>query len=113
MAGDFFADALPAADAYVLMEIRHDWADAECVAILSAVRRAAPRGATVLVVESILSDAEPDPRGRTLDIVMLAVTGGRERTAGELATLFERAGLSPGPVVDTGGPLRIAEATAV
>jgi hypothetical protein len=112
-AGDFFADPLPAADAYVLMEIIHDWPDEECVAILSAVRRAAERGATVLVVETILRDDQPDPRGRTLDVLMLALTGGRERTARELSALFDRAGLTAGPVVDTPGSMRIAEATAV
>jgi len=52
----------------------------------------------------------PDPRGRTLDVVMLAVTGGRERTASELGVLFERAGLRAGEVVETAGPLRIVEA---
>jgi hypothetical protein len=112
-AGDFFADPLPVADAYVLMEIIHDWPDEECVAILSAIRRAAGPGATVLVVENILREDEPDLRGRTLDVVMLAVTGGRERTPRELGALFERAGFTAGPVVDTAGPMRIAEATAV
>jgi hypothetical protein len=112
-AGDFFADPLPAADAYVLMEIMHDWPDEECVAILGAIRRAADPGATLLVVENILRDDEPDPPGRTLDIVMLAITGGRERTPRQLHALFDRAGFAPGPVVDTAGPLRIAQATAV
>jgi C-methyltransferase len=112
-AGDFFADALPAADAYVLMEVVHDWPDEECVAILSAIRRAAEPGATVLVVENILREDEPDPHGRILDIVMLAVTGGRERTPRQVGALLERAGFTLGPVVDTAGPMRIAEATAV
>ncbi|MEA2383219.1 MAG: hypothetical protein QOH72_3190 [Solirubrobacteraceae bacterium] len=112
-AGDFFADPLPAADAYILMDVLHDWPDEESVAILSAIRRAAEPGATVLVVENIVRDDEPDPHGRTVDIVMLAVTGGRERTPRELSALFDRAGFRAGPVVDTAGPMRIAEATAV
>ena len=112
-AGDFFVDPLPAADAYVLMEVIHDWADTECIAILSAIRRAARPGAKVLVIESVLSDEALDPRGQTLDLIMLAVTGGRERTATDLNALFERAGLRGGPVIETAGPLRIVEATAV
>jgi O-methyltransferase len=111
-AGDFFADALPAAEAYVLMEIIHDWPDAECVAILSAIRKAAASGATVLVIESILPDEGSDPRGQTLDVVMLAITGGRERTPSKLRELFDRAGLTAGNVIETAGSLRIAEATA-
>ena len=112
-AGDFFVDPLPAADAYVLMEIIHDWPDAECIAILSAIRRAAPLGAKVLVIESVLTEETLDPRGQTLDLIMLAVTGGRERTATELNELFDRAGLSGGTVLETAGPLRLVEATTV
>ena len=55
-AGDFFQDALPVCDAYVLMEIIHDWPDAEALAILEAVRRAAPPQATLLVIEQIVPD---------------------------------------------------------
>jgi hypothetical protein len=112
-AGDFFVDPLPAADAYVLMEVIHDWADAECLAILSAIRRAAPPGATVLVVEDVMPDEQADARSQTLDIVMLSVTGGRERTAGELGELFERAGFRPAGVTETAGAMRIVEGTAV
>lgn len=109
-AGDFFVDALPAADAYVLMEVLHDWADEQCVAVLGAVRRAAPAGAAVLVVENVLDEHGPDPRRGTLDVLMLAVTGGRERTAAQLGALFDRAGLELVRVVDTPGPVRIVEA---
>jgi C-methyltransferase len=111
-AGDFFVDALPAADAYILMEVIHDWADAEAVAILGAVRRAAPPGATVLVIESVIAEEQADPRARTLDVIMLYVTGGRERTASDFRKLFERAGFRYGAVIQTAGPLRIVEATA-
>jgi len=112
-AGDFFVDPVPRADAYVLMEVLHDWPDAECLSILSAIRRAAAPGATVLVVENILAEGRPDPRGRTLDIVMLAVTGGRERTASELSALFGPTGFTEARVIETAGPMSIVEATAV
>ena len=110
-AGDFFVDPLPAADAYLLMEVLHDWPDKEAVAILSAVRRAASPGATVVVIENILSDQDPDPRGHTLDIIMLAVTGGRERTPTQLAKLLDQAGFSQPTIIQTEGPLRLAEAS--
>lgn len=50
-------DALPSCDAYLLMEVIHDWADEESVAILKAVRRAAPAGAKLLPIEAIVPDA--------------------------------------------------------
>jgi C-methyltransferase len=110
--GDFFVDPLPTADAYILMEVIHDWPDAEASAILSAVRRAASPGARVLIIENVLGDAASDPRGHTLDVIMLAVTGGRERTVAQFAGLLERAGFAHSTVIDTGGPLRIVEAVA-
>ena len=95
------------------MEVIHDWGNAECVAILSRIRRAAAPGATVLVVENVLPDEGIDPRGQTLDVIMLAVTGGRERTPSQLSELFNRAGFGDGTVSETAGPLRIVEPTAV
>jgi hypothetical protein len=112
IAGDFLVDALPAADAYLLMEVLHDWADDECVALLAAIRRAARVDATVLVVERVLSDDRPDPRTGTLDVVMLAITGGRDRTSAELGTLFQRTGFVLQRVIPTAGPMRIVEARA-
>ena len=111
-AGDFFVDPLPAADAYILMEVIHDWPDAEAAAILSAIRRAASPSARVLIIENVLADGVADPRGRTLDIVMLAVTGGRERTASQFARLLDSADFRGTTVIETSGPLRIVEAGA-
>jgi C-methyltransferase len=110
--GDFFVDSLPRADAYVLMEVIHDWADEQCVAILKAVRDAAPDDATVIIIENVLPDDELDPRGQTLDAIMLAVTGGRERTPSQLNALLNSARFGQGAVIETAGPLRIVEASA-
>lgn len=112
-AGDFFVDPLPAADAYVLMEVIHDWPDVQAVDILAAVRRAAAPGATVLIIEAVVDDHAPDPVVHTLDVIMLAITGGRERTAVELGRLLGSAGFRLAGVSTTRGALRIVEATAV
>jgi hypothetical protein len=112
-AGDFLVDPLPAADAYVLMEVIHDWPDAESVAILRAIRTAAAPGARVLIIENLLREDEPDPRGLALDIVVLAMVGGRERTAGRLGELLRSCGFGDTRVIPTEGRMRIVEATAV
>ena len=109
--GDFFVDPLPTADAYLLMEVIHDWPDAEEAAILSAIRRAASPGGRVLVIENARENAD-DQRGHTLDVIMLAVTGGRTRTGRQLGALLESVGFTDPRVVDTGGPMRIVEAVA-
>lgn len=109
--GDFFVDPLPAADLYLLMEVIHDWPDAEALAIFTAIRRAASPGARVAVIENVLVD-DNDQRGHTLDVIMLAVTGGRERTSEQLGELLERSGFRDTTVTETGGPLRIVEGVA-
>jgi C-methyltransferase len=107
-AGDFFVDPLPAADTYLVMEVLHDWADAEVLAILTAVRRAATDDAKVLLIEGILPE-NVDPGSLTIDVIMLTVTGGRERTTNELGRLLYAAGFQLNRVIDTTGRLRIAE----
>ncbi len=90
--GDFFKDALPACDAYMLMNVIHDWSDKDAVAILKAVRKAAPANAKLLLIELLLPEKpEPNPV-YMLDIVMLAVVGGRERKRSEYEALFGEAG---------------------
>lgn len=111
-AGDFFADALPVCDAYLVMEVIHDWADDQSVAILRAIRRAAAPGARVLVIEQIIpTDAGPH-WSKMLDIHMLALLGGRQRTRQEYETLFDSAGLSFVREIDTGADISILEAVA-
>ncbi len=112
-AGDFFVDPLPRADVYLLMDIIHDWADAEATAILRAIRLAASPGAVVLIIEGVVPEDVADARVHTLDVVMLAITGGRERTARELGALLYAADFRLSAVIDTAGPLRIVEAIAV
>lgn len=106
------AERLPAADGYVLMEILHGWSDDDCVRILAAVRRAASPGAKLLIIESVLAEDRNDPHSHTLDVIMLVVPGGRERTPGEFARLLEASGFAYVGVTDTAGSMRIVEAAA-
>jgi len=109
-AGDFFRDQLPVADAYVLMEVIHDWADGEATKILSAVRRAAPRHARVLVVEALVSESPGPQFGKMLDIIMLAVTGGRERTRAEYEGLLASTGFRLERIIQTASQYSLVEA---
>ena len=111
-AGDFFVDPLPSADSYILMEVVHDWADAEAGAILHAVRRAAQPTATVLIIEGMIDEQRPDPRVQTLDVLMLAVSGGRERSPDQLEKLLAKADLQLHSIIKTTGPMSIIEAFA-
>jgi hypothetical protein len=110
VAGDFFADPLPACDAYLLMNIVHDWDDADATAILTAVAKAGrPSRATVLLVETLLPE-NPEPHwATTLDVLMLAVTGGRERTTAEYQRLLDLAGIDLVRTLPTATPFSIVE----
>jgi hypothetical protein len=109
-AGDFFNDPLPAADAYLLMDVLHDWDDVDAARILAAVRRAARPQSRVLVVETLVPDTAGPHFGKSLDITMLAVTGGRERTEAQYGVLLRGVGLQLTRVLPTASQYSIVEA---
>jgi hypothetical protein len=112
-AGDFFRDALPSCDAYLLMEVIHDWGDEESVAILKAVRRAAPSHAKLLLIEQMVPN-DPGPHwSKMVDLLMLALLGGRQRTGQEYAALLGRADFCFEREIDTGAGVSILEAVTV
>ncbi len=99
IAGDFF-DAVPAGgDAYVLSWILHDWDDRSAARILANCRGAMREGGRLLVIEMVIPSGEEPPASPDLDrlikaadLEMLAIVGGRERTAAEYRELFMNAG---------------------
>ncbi len=109
-AGDFFKDKLPACDAYLVMEVIHDWNDADSVSILEAIRRAAPLHAKLLLIETMVPD-DPGPHwSKNLDIHMLTFIGGRQRTQEGYSALLAKAGFSFKREIDTGAGISILEA---
>ncbi len=93
--GDFFASVPAGADAYVLKQVLHDWEDEPAVAILRRCREAMEPGGRVLIAERLLPQRVGRAERLTLfvDVLMLAVTGGRERTEAEFRALLEAADL--------------------
>jgi hypothetical protein len=101
VAGDFFTDRLPPAGTYVLAQVLHDWADPDAAAILRNCRRSLPDEGRLVLLEAIMpAGPEPSPV-KVLDLQMLVVPGGQERTeAGWRALLrgggFELTRIAPG-----------------
>jgi hypothetical protein len=89
--GDFFA-SVPAADAYVMKAILHDWSDADSVRILRTIRSAAGPTVRLLIVERVLGGPNDDLDGKLMDLHMLVMPGGLERTLEEWRDLFAAAG---------------------
>ena len=94
------------ADAYLMRWIIHDWADDKAIAILKNVRRAAPPGARLALVEWVLSETADLDAGKWMDINMLVNQGGRERTASEFRTVYDQASFEPEHTIPTPSPLR-------
>ena len=107
--GNFF-ESVPAADTYMMKMILHDWNDERSGVILRNVHRASKPGARLLVMDSVVpaSNAEPS-LARLMDLNMLVMTGGKERTEAEFRELFERAGFNLVKVHATESPVAIVE----
>jgi hypothetical protein len=111
--GDFFAAVPSGGDAYVLSQILHDWDDERCVAILGQCRQAMPDHGKLLVVELVLPEGDEPFLGKWLDLHMLVLLGGRERTAAEYDALFRAAGFRLTRVVPTPPGPSVVEADPV
>ena len=108
VSGSFFEE-VPAADAYLLKSILHDWPDHECVDILRSCARSLRPGGAVLVLETVLGRPGYEVHAAFSDLNMLVMPGGRERTEDEYAALFAAAGLALTRVVDTSTRVSIVE----
>ncbi len=110
--GSFFADPIPEANAYLLMNIIHDWPDKECIKILSAIRNAMPQDARVLIIETVVPSTPEPHLSKELDIAMMALPGGMERTQEEYSTLASKCALRLVSAIATISPYSILEMAA-
>ena len=95
IAGDFFADPLPAGDLYSLGRILHDWSDAQIAKLLPKVYAALPAGGGVLVAEALVNEERTGPVHALMqDLNMLVCTDGHERTFEEYRALLEANGFT-------------------
>jgi len=112
VAGDFF-EGVPEGDLYLLKQILHDWDDARCRTILASCARAMrPGGRVVLVEQLIPGDGRPSP-ATLMDLNMLVMLRGRERTLLEYEALLASEGLRVQRVLQTRSPLSLVEAGRV
>jgi hypothetical protein len=76
------------------MTVIHDWPDTQAIDILRAVRAAARPTSRLLIIDSVVDDDAPNSFVTDVDIAMLAITGGLERTSHQLADLLTTAGFT-------------------
>ena len=109
--GDFLAEVPVGAGVYLLKSVLHDWDDDKCRTILHNCRRAMGEDAKLLIVERLLPDrALDDPVAILVDMHMLAITGGRERSPGEFERLLSQSGFALSKVTVTDIGFSVVEA---
>lgn len=108
--GDFFRAVPEGGDAYVLSHIIHDWTEEQCLTILANCRNAMGSNARLLVIEMVLPSGDVMHPGKLLDMLMLAIPGGRERTEPEYRALLAKAGFRLERVVPTDSAVSVVEA---
>jgi hypothetical protein len=110
--GNFFESVPEGGDAYILSHIIHDWNEDQCLTILGHCKKAMKPGARLLIVEFVLPEGNTPHFGKLVDMVMLTLPGGEERTAKEYDALLAKAGLRMTRVVPTASDVSVVEATA-
>jgi microcystin-dependent protein len=108
--GDFFKEVPAGGDAYIMKHIIHDWDDERALVILRNIRKAMNRGGRVILIESVVLPGNQPDFAKIIDLEMLLLPGGRERTEAEFRALFAAAGLEMTRIVPTRSPLSVIEA---
>jgi len=109
VSGNFFESVPVDADAYLLRHIIHDWDNEKSTTILRNCHAVMPEAGKLLVVESVIPTGNEPFAGKFLDLVMLLIPGGKERTAEEYRTLYDQAGFELTRIVPTDSELSIIE----
>ncbi|ODU01123.1 MAG: methyltransferase [Planctomycetes bacterium SCN 63-9] len=113
MEGSFFESIPQGADAYMMRHIIHDWNDERSVTILRNAGRASKPGGKLLVIEGVITPGNDPSFIKLLDIIMLTLPGGKERTEEEYRWLYEQTGFKLSRVIPTVSQMSIIEGEKV
>jgi hypothetical protein len=112
-AGSFFEAVAAGGDAYLMRHIIHDWNDQQCLTILRCCRQVIPATGKLLLVETVIPAGNDPCFAKLLDLTMLAIPGGMERTEAEYRTLLSGAGFRLQRVVPTAADIHVIESVHV
>lgn len=102
--GDFFESVPADGDAYLLSLILHDWNDADCIRILQSIRTAIPAHGVLVILENVIPAGNEPHLGKVIDMIMMTILNGTERTRSEYAALLDEAGFTLDDVIATQAP---------
>jgi hypothetical protein len=110
VAGDFFREVPFGHDAYILAHVMHDWTDEQGLPILRNCRKAIPKHGRLLIIEAVLPPGDAPHEGKMMDLLMLTVTGGVERTEDEFSVLLAAADFKLSRVIPASTHQSVVEA---
>ena len=109
VAGNFFEFVPEGGDAYILKRIIHDWDDPESITILGNCRRAMSEKGRILIIETVIPPGNGRFFGKLVDLHMMMVAGGMERTEEEYAELLGQAEFRLSRIVPTESIISVVE----
>ena len=112
VAGSFFESIPEGGDTYALKDIIHNWDDEHASEILRTCRRAMSADARLLLIERMLPPGGEAAIGKIVDVTMMVLTGGMERTEAEYRALLEGCGFNLRQVTFTHSAASVLEAVA-
>lgn len=107
--GDFFNEVPAGCDTMLLSHILHDWPDEKCQVLLQNCHRALQPGSRLIIAEMIVPPGNEPSLAKLLDLEMLVITGGRERTVSEFSSLLESSGFQLSRIIPTGESICVIE----
>ena len=113
VSGSFFESVPAGGDAYLMRHIIHDWTDEQCRTILGHCRKVMAAHAKLLVIEMVIPPGNAPSFGKLLDLNMLVLPGGQERTEAEYRALYQSAGFRLSRIVPTKSEVNIIEGMPV
>lgn len=111
--GNFFESAPAGGAAYIMKHILHDWADKESLVILKHIRNVIADNGKLIVFEQVVPEGNEPHLSKFADLIMMIMTGGRERTESEWRALFAAGGFRLTRIIQTQSPVSIIEGVPV
>jgi len=110
IAGDFFTSVPEGGDAYIMKWIIHDWDDEKSITILKNCRKQMGPGNRLILVDCVVPETAEPHFSKFIDMNMLVMTGGKERTEAEFSKLLADSGFKLLRVIPTDQPFSVIEA---
>lgn len=111
--GDFFKAVPEGGDAIVMKWIIHDWNDEQSLTIMKNCHSALPENGKLILIEAVVPATSEPHFSKFIDLNMLVMTGGRERTEAEFRELYEATGFKLSRIVPSESPFSVIEGVKV